>query len=440
MRPSAIVIGAGIAGLAAADRLVARGFTVTVFEAQPRVGGRMSTDVLEGCRMDRGAQFLSTGYPAILSLIDRCGLSGELGTPTPWAGVVRSGQVRRIHAGRPWTVARSGLLRWRDLARLLLPAAVDVVRARKASLGDYADWQAWDDEDAAHWITRRFGHEALEYVFEPMLEGLYFQAPEGSSRTLPLWMWSFGARRHRIVALRHGMGSLTSALAQRLDVRLSTPVTALHEDADGVRVETPAGSARADCAVLATTASIARRLDPGADAPAQALLATDYSTTLNLGLVLAQGIAGSRIPEDVYGVLIPRQERRVIAAISVESRKSPDLVAQGELLNVMLDGRAGVRLIDAEDSAVLAAVLPELERYVPGVRAQLAHAQVCRWREAEPRSPVGRAHAVGAYRAALPSRPRILLAGDYTSTPTTEGAAQSGLWAAERLTVAYQGR
>ncbi len=433
MSKSVIVIGAGVAGLTAARRLARRGVDVVVLEAADRVGGRMSTDVRDGYRIDRGAQFLSTGYAVVGGLIEEMGLAHRLRAASQWAGVVREGRVRPVNAGRPWSVAASGLMRWRDLARFGLLSAAAMRRCRHLPLGDYAAWRAWDDRDAAAWVGERFGAEALEYIVEPMLQGFYFQAPEGASRALPLLLWSFGARGCKTAALGAGMGALTEALALGLDVRLSTPAVAMDVRFDGVCVETPGGSLHADHAVLATTASVARRLFATDCAPTQTLLTTRYSSTINIGIAVPDGIDDCAVPKAVYGLMIPRRERGVIAAVGIESRKSPELAPRGELLNVMLDGAAGARLIEASEEAVLAEALPELERYFPGVGERMAFAHFCRWREAEPHSPVGRARAIENYRAAWTPERRVALAGDYMSVPTTDGAAQSGLWAANRL-------
>lgn len=59
---TAVVVGAGIAGLTAAYQLSKCGFDVTVLEASDRVGGRMTTDRCSGYVIDRGSQFLSDGY------------------------------------------------------------------------------------------------------------------------------------------------------------------------------------------------------------------------------------------------------------------------------------------------------------------------------------------------------------------------------------------
>ncbi|MDR2012603.1 MAG: FAD-dependent oxidoreductase [Rhodanobacter sp.] len=433
MPSSIIVIGAGIAGLAAAHRLAAQGVNVTVLEAEDRPGGRMSTDMRDGWRIDRGAQFLSSGYRVIPELIQQCGLSAQLRLVTPWSATVSSGRIHRLNAHRPWTLIGSGLFGFMQFARLGWWSALDGLRTRTNPLNDYAAWCDWDDEDAAAWAVRRFGEKALEYLFEPMLQGFYFQSPEETSRALAMLLWNFGTRGTHTMALTGGMQMLPQALAEGLDVRLSTPATKLECRADGVYVETPQGCLRGDRVILATTASKARQLYQPDNPAARQLLETRYSSTIMIGIGLSEGLNVEPVPVDVYGVLIPRRERRVIAAVAIESRKSPDRVSRGELLNVMLDGVAGARLVDADEADVMAEVLPELETWFPGVRRHIGFTHFCRWREAEPYSPIGRSRVIDVYRKSCCTDQAVVLAGDYLGIPTTEGAAHSGMWAADFL-------
>ncbi|MDT9684514.1 NAD(P)/FAD-dependent oxidoreductase [Streptomyces sp. TRM76323] len=60
-----VVVGAGLAGLAAAHHLSSAGLAVRVLEAAPRVGGRMATDHVDGFRLDRTGQLLNTSYPEL---------------------------------------------------------------------------------------------------------------------------------------------------------------------------------------------------------------------------------------------------------------------------------------------------------------------------------------------------------------------------------------
>jgi protoporphyrinogen oxidase len=62
------VVGAGLAGLTAAIYLERNGFSVTVFEASDRVGGRVTTDLVDGFRCDRGFQVINPNYSEIKRL------------------------------------------------------------------------------------------------------------------------------------------------------------------------------------------------------------------------------------------------------------------------------------------------------------------------------------------------------------------------------------
>src|ERR1700688_3845969 len=65
-----VIIGAGLAGLSCALSLEAAGVPVTLLEASDRPGGRISTDLVEGFRLDRGFQVLLTAYPEAKRLLD----------------------------------------------------------------------------------------------------------------------------------------------------------------------------------------------------------------------------------------------------------------------------------------------------------------------------------------------------------------------------------
>lgn len=430
---SVVVVGAGIAGLTAAYRLSNLGVDVTVLEASKRVGGRMSTDRRDGYLIDRGAQFLSDGYSVICKLISELGLAQRLSRACGWTGTVCRGAVRRTNTGYPWTVATSGLLSWRDTFRMARASFSLAKAARHLPLSDYSQWHMLDDADAAEWIAASFGGEALEYVFEPMLEGFYFQAPEQMSRALPAVVWNFVARRKSVMALAGGIGCLPEALAQKVKIHLSTPAEAIDTAGSGVRVTTPAGVFEGDHVVLATTASVARQLYAPVHEAEERLLQTRYSATINVSFAIPEGVSTARVTKDIYGLLIPRRERQVIAAIGIESRKCWQYVPQGELLNVMLEDSAGSRLVHAPEDQVLTEVLPELHRYFPGIERSIKFAHFCRWAEAEPRSPVGRSRDLQQYRQLCRPDMKVVLAGDYMSIPCTEGAAESGNWAATVL-------
>ncbi len=65
MQYDAIIIGAGVAGLACAKALEEKQLSYTVLESATRPGGRIRTDVVDGYLLDHGFQVTQTGYPDI---------------------------------------------------------------------------------------------------------------------------------------------------------------------------------------------------------------------------------------------------------------------------------------------------------------------------------------------------------------------------------------
>jgi monoamine oxidase len=61
-----VIVGGGLAGLAAARRLHRAGVPWRPFEAGDRLGGRVATDAVDGYLLDRGFQVLNTTYPRLV--------------------------------------------------------------------------------------------------------------------------------------------------------------------------------------------------------------------------------------------------------------------------------------------------------------------------------------------------------------------------------------
>jgi phytoene dehydrogenase-like protein len=65
-----VIVGAGIAGLAAAKLLKKAGKSVTILEKEEKIGGRIKTDTHEGFLLDHGFQVLLTAYPELKNHLD----------------------------------------------------------------------------------------------------------------------------------------------------------------------------------------------------------------------------------------------------------------------------------------------------------------------------------------------------------------------------------
>ncbi|HET7220366.1 MAG TPA: FAD-dependent oxidoreductase, partial [Vicinamibacterales bacterium] len=80
---SAIIIGGGITGLAAAYELSERGVPFVLLEASDRVGGLIRTEHVDGCTIECGADSLLVQKPAALAFCDELGLASRLMATTP---------------------------------------------------------------------------------------------------------------------------------------------------------------------------------------------------------------------------------------------------------------------------------------------------------------------------------------------------------------------
>ncbi|MGW3992730.1 NAD(P)/FAD-dependent oxidoreductase [Amycolatopsis sp. NPDC004772] len=253
---TAVIVGAGLAGLAAAVTLHRAGVPCTVLEASDDVGGRVRTDVVDGFRLDRGFQILNPAYPAIRRLVDVDAL--QLGRF--WRAVRVADDDRVSLLGHPLDTPKA----LRDIAaRRYLSAkdlaALGALSARVAAGPAQAIIDRDDRTTLAELRHAGVSARAVETVFRPFLSGVFLEGELGTSARFFQLVWrSFLRSAPSLPAL--GMGELPRQLARGLPtsaVHLETPVEEVRpgevRTADGTR-----WPARA--VVVATDGSTAARL------------------------------------------------------------------------------------------------------------------------------------------------------------------------------------
>lgn len=424
-----IVVGAGIAGLTAAWKLRQNGFAVTVLEADALPGGRIKSIAFHGHQIEVGAQFLSTGYRYVPSLFQEMGLSSRVRALSTHAALQRGKRLHRVHPHRPWTLLTSGMLGWGEFLRLAVGTAT--VGWRNPSC--FAEFCAIDDVDAEAWCRDALGPAATRYVIESMVHGLYFHRLSGTSRALIAAMLAFGGRDNLAVA--GGWQALPKALAAQLDLHYGTQVDRLEATPERVRVWADGACWTADAAVLAVPAHVARGILVAPSRIEERVLSVEYAATVHI----AFGMSPTwRVPDSllgVYGCLLSPSESERMAALTFESGRGLGR-GEGDVVSIMLGHDAVSGVLGQSDDAIAHDMLGELETLLPRVTGSVTHSHVQRWASAEPLSPVGRAAAVAEYRASLAPTRNVVLAGDYLGTPWTDGAAETGVWAAQHVVTA----
>ena len=249
MDADVVVVGAGLAGLRCAQRLVDLGHDVVVLEKADGVGGRVRTDVVDGFRCDRGFQVLNPAYPAIKRWVDLDALhlrpfrAGVLVRRTDRLAVVAD-PVREPTL-LPRTL-RSGYVRPVELVALGRWAALVV--ARPQTVARRGDRSLAASLDAAG-VTGRLRTEVLD----PFLAGVLAESTGATSANfVKLLVRSFALGRPGVPAL--GMGALPEQLAAPLGdrVRLDAEVESVSPGASGVEVRVGGTRLEARAAVVAT--------------------------------------------------------------------------------------------------------------------------------------------------------------------------------------------
>jgi oxygen-dependent protoporphyrinogen oxidase len=469
--PRVVVVGGGIAGLAAAHRLVelgrdgARPVDLVLVEASERLGGTIRTEQSDGFLLEAGPDSFISEKPWALALAERIGLGPRLRRTDDRfrrTYVVRGGRLRPLPEGflllaptRVGPVLRSRVFSWRGKLRL----ALDLVLPRGARA---------DDESLGSFVRRRLGKEALERVAQPLVGGIYtadpdrlslaatmprFLALEREHRSLILGLrrgtrpgeaaGASGARWSLFVTLAEGMEELVAALAARLppaSVRLGTPAAAVAPAAEGWRVELANGQRlAADGVVLAgpapRMAALVRAVDPWL---AGALAAIAYAPSATVSLAYPR--TAIRHPLDGFGFVVPRVEGRAVMACTFSSVKYPDRAPEGfVLLRAFLGGALQADLLEREDRELVRVAHDDVTPLL-GVTAAPTLARVWRHPRSMPQYEIGHLDRVGAIEARLETLAGLTVAGAAYRGVGIADCIHSGELAAERLASSLKGR
>jgi oxygen-dependent protoporphyrinogen oxidase len=428
-----VIVGGGISGLSAAYYLAKHGVASTLVERDARLGGVIATRCLDGCVLEAGPDSFLAQKPWALHLIRELGLGGD---------VIGSNDHLRV----TYVLKRGRLVPLPDGLMLMIPTRIfPLVRTSllgfetKVRMGlewfrrPRSGWQP--DRSVAEFVAEHYGWEAVDYLAEPLLAGVYGGDPGNLSVTsvLPRFVelerkygsLTKGVLHERRKAAEHakrlplfqtlkgGLGQLIEALIAQTRPApevLHAPAEAMERAASGWQVRVGGEWLKADHVVLACQAYQAADLLGAVDAEIAGLLdSVPYSNSITISL--AYDKAEFRHPLNGFGFLVPKSERQLLVACTwVGTKFSHRVPPDKAVLRCFVGG---------EDPAVLSLSDEEL---VTGVRAELltimgvsdtpVFTHVARWPRSMAQYTVGHADRLARIEARLKQLPGLHLAGN----------------------------
>jgi oxygen-dependent protoporphyrinogen oxidase len=413
-----VVVGAGITGLAAAHYLRKGGAEAVLVDKSMSLGGVMRTAYVQGCVLEGGPDSFLASKPWAAELIREVGLGGELMSSNDAKRVtyvLKQGKLVRLPDGLTMMVPTkigpligSGLLSWGAKLRV----GLEYFRRPGG---------AFTDRSVEEFLLDHYGREALDYLAEPLLAGVFGGDPAqlSSLSVLPRFVEleaKYGSLTRGVLAekrpsegpifqtLKRGLGSLVEALQP------STPpvqgrAESIERAGTGFRVRVNGEWIACDGVIVACPAPEAALLVAGIDRELGGLLS---AIPYNPALTVALGYRRGECPVSGFGFLVPKRERELLLACTYVHNKfdhrAPDDIA---VVRCFLGGSA----LSRTDAAVLEATQRELAR-IAGVHAQPLFSNISRWPQSMAQYIVGHGPRVSRIEEMVRGVPGLCLAGN----------------------------
>ncbi|KAM0877504.1 hypothetical protein ACQ4PT_035445 [Festuca glaucescens] len=419
-RKQAVIVGGGLAGLAAATHLASLSVPFTLLEASDLLGGRVATDEVDGYLLDRGFQIFLTAYPECQRLLDYPAL--RLQPFFPGALVYLGGDSPSFHM-----LADPFRFPIRSLSSVFSPVGslpdkllVGLTRLRAAATPDDVILSSPETTTARHLEKLGFSPSIVERFLRPFLAGIFFDpALDTSSRLFELVFKRLALGDNALPEA--GIGAIAAQLADRLpagSVRLNARATTV-DPSSGVTLDTGETVSAGLGVIVAVEQPEAEKLLP--QLPTRPKKADAERSTVCL--YFSAGRAAVQEPV----LLLNGSGKGIVNNMFFATSVAPSYAPAGKVLvSVSLVGSFAGR----EDAELAGEAVRELGGWFgPEEVASWAHLRTYRIGFAQPdqtppTAPAGRDPRVGD---------GVYVCGDHWCSATFDGAMVSGRRAAEAL-------
>lgn len=416
------IIGAGIAGLTCAYELQKKGHTVTVYEKEPYVGGRMSTRWKDGFPFDIGANHFINLYTEMRAYCDELGIEWERFVFVNYK-IFKHGKLQSI---ADTLTAKDKL----NLAKAYLKyKKFPTTFLDSSTLAEYDDGDAYSvakeevgESFADNVVDTYVGVYQFHRASEASKAGLYSQLNSTKSFTKEWYL-------HRT---QGGKIAIPEAMAKTLDVHVNTPVDRIEATDTGVTVTVAGEETQFDLAVLATTATTATKIYSNPTPGQLAVMKqAKYASSIVVAFTMPADTFGSTTGEHgtVSAVWVPYSESTLISSYSNESEKGEELVRDGKTLLLVFFREDGAdAYMNKSDEDIYTIAKEEFLRCCPLVSdaSTIEAHDLYRWDEAMPKFYAGSLKAVKHFLDTDQGKNNVWFAGDYLNAPWTEGAMRMG--------------
>ena len=440
-----VIIGGGIAGLAAAYRIheeISQDCPVNciLLESSEKFGGKISTMRFDGFVVECGPDSFISQKPQAIELCKKLGLADQLTGTNPDHSntyVYLNNKLVTMPDGLSLMIPTkfmpfifSPLFSWSGKIRM----GMDLFIPKKKNN---------DDESLASFVKRRMGEEALQKMAEPMLAGIYASNPELMSinSTFPMFVQTEQKYRSLILGmlarkrqqmshklkepdgkqpfslfmtLKNGLDEMVETLVQKstnITFRTSEKVTALSRAKEGWSLSMEDGnSMRADAVILAVPANIAARLvEQDAPRVTDLLKRIRYVSTATVSIAYRKD--GFPHSLDGFGFVIPKTEGKRILACTWTSSKFPARVPEKYvMLRCFVGGAMQEELAELDEDAIGIMVREELLDLM-GIDREPVFLKVFRYKKSNVQYQVGHAKLIESVRTELKSSPGLFVTG-----------------------------